>query len=93
MILYYVERESDGQPVGETRSVIGVLDLVEEAGPGKYRVHERISPVAGIPKSREGTAMASHEGGYVTYHANTGFLMARSTLERSGAAGAYRPGR
>jgi hypothetical protein len=55
MIVYCVDREQDGKPVGETDSPSGVLDLVESAGPGTYRVREFLVPY-GIPRLVSGGA-------------------------------------
>ena len=49
MIVYCIDRESDGEPVGEAESPSGVLDLIERAGPGSYRVHKYLVPY-GVPK-------------------------------------------
>ena len=49
MIVYCVDRESDGSPVGEADSPSAVLDLVERAGPGSYLVQEYLVPY-GVPQ-------------------------------------------
>src|SRR4051812_10984596 len=69
MIVYCVDREPDGEPVGESDSPSGVLDLVEKAGPGVYRVHEYLVPY-GIPKlvSCVSSGVASNVAGiHLTY--------------------------
>ena len=75
MIVYFVDRESDGAPVGEADSPSGVLDLVERAGPGSYRVQEYLVPY-GVPKLvlRVGSGVASNVAGIrVTYEESSGF--------------------
>jgi hypothetical protein len=64
MIVYCVDRVPDGTPVGETDSHAGVLDLVEGAGPGTYRVRSYLVPF-GIPSlvSCTGTGVASNLAG------------------------------
>ena len=71
MVVYCVDRESDGSPVGEADSPAGILDLVERAGPGSYRVQEYLVPYGvpslprawprGLPRTWRGSASSTRE--------------------------------
>ena len=82
MVLYLVDRESDSTAVGETDSPDGVLDLVEGAGPGKYRVTEYLFPFC-IPQllSRLSSGVARNiAGDRVTYDEDTGLHRERAVV-------------
>ena len=71
MVVYCVDRESDGSPVGEADSPAGILDLVERAGPGSYRSRSISCPTAspslsrawprGLPRTWRGSISSTRE--------------------------------
>ena len=80
MVVYCVDRESDGSPVGEADSPSGILDLVERAGPGSYRVQEYLVPY-GVPKlaSCVASGIASNVAGVCfIYKGSSGFRCERA---------------
>ena len=73
MIVFCVDRETDGTPVGETDSTSGVLEIVARAGPGDYRVHEYLVPY-GVPKlvSRIASGTATNVAGICVFYGPSG---------------------